>query len=403
MYPNPQDAIPLSGRPDLENYKELANGLLTAGKFSGDLAPDRGADRRMEDFARRTLADHPTLTKARFVIAQIYGFESWSKFTRHVEALARKSPVSRFESAVDAIVNGDAGTLRDLLRADRKLVHARSARVHAATLLIYVSANGVENYRQKTPKNIVEIAGLLLDVGAEVDATANVYGGGCATLELVATSGHPERAGVQEHLLRTLIDHGASLEKPSLITACLGNGRPNAAEFLAAHGARIDLPAAAGLGHLDTVRTLIDSAGTELRRDAFLYACAYGRNTTTEFLLEKGADLNTHRADGQTALHWAAIGGHPDTIKLLLRHGAPLEVENIYGGTVLGQTLWSAAHGGDPDVYLEILDALEQAGAKIPERHVTVNAQVNSWLAARGSVAEPAWHWYGEEPNRTRA
>jgi hypothetical protein len=177
MYPNPQDALPLPARPDLENYKELAKGLVTAGKFSGDLAPDR----RMEDFARRTLADHPSLTKARLVIAQTYGFESWSKFARHVEALGRNSPVARFESAVDAIVNGDAGTLRDLLRADPELARARSGRVHAATLLIYVSANGVENYRQKTPKNIVEIAELLLDAGAEVDAPANVYGGGCAT------------------------------------------------------------------------------------------------------------------------------------------------------------------------------------------------------------------------------
>jgi hypothetical protein len=361
MYPNPQDALPLSERPKLKNFEELAEGLR---------------------------ADHPTLAKARFAIARTYGFESWPKFSRHVEALGRNSPVYRFESAADAIVNGDPGTLRDLLRADRKLVHARSGRVHAATLLIYVSANGVENYRQKTPKNIVEVAGLLLDAGAEVDAAANVYGGGCATLELVATSVHPERAGVQLDLLQTLIDRGASLEKPSLIAACLGNGRQRAAEFLATHGARIDLAGAAGLGHLDTVRTLIDRATAEARRDAFLYACAYGRNGTVEFLLEKGADLNTHRADGQTALHWAVIGGHPETVKLLLRHGAPLEMQNIYRGTVLGQTLWSAAHGGDPNIYLEILDALEQAGAKIPERHIPVNAQVDSWLAARGSVAE---------------
>ena len=64
---------------------------------------------------------------------------------------------------------------------------------------------------------------------------------------------------------------------------------------------------------------------------------------------------------------------------------------------MLGQALWSAAHAGDPDVYLEILDVLVSAGAKIPERHVPVNPRVDTWLAARGSVAEPAWHWYGEK------
>ena len=65
----------------------------------------------------------------------------------------------------------------------------------------------------------------------------------------------------------------------------------------------------------------------------------------------------------------------------------------MYGGTVLGQTLWSAAHGGDPDVYIAILEALVAAGAKIPERHVPVNTRVDAWLAQRGSHAEPSWNW----------
>jgi hypothetical protein len=43
--------------------------------------------------------------------------------------------------------------------------------------LHYCSANGVEGYRQKTPKNIVEITRILLEAGAEVDARADVYGG----------------------------------------------------------------------------------------------------------------------------------------------------------------------------------------------------------------------------------
>src|SRR2546422_201931 len=59
--------------------------------------------------------------------------------------------------AADAIVNGDAGKLKRLLRENPTLVRARSTREHGATLLHYTSANGVEGYRQKTPKNIVEI------------------------------------------------------------------------------------------------------------------------------------------------------------------------------------------------------------------------------------------------------
>ena len=81
------------------------------------------------------------------------------------------------------------------------------------------------------------------------------------------------------------------------------------------------------------------------------------------------------------------IGGQLDTVKLLLRHKAPLEVENSYGGTVLGQALWSAAHGGEPELYVAILEALVEAGAKIPARHAPVNERVDDWLEQHGSHA----------------
>ena len=122
MFPNPQNALPLPPRPNIENYKKLAKGLLKASKSGEKVAGPLG------EFARHKLADHPTLTKAQFAIARSYGFESWPKFVRHLEALARNSPVSRFEAAADAIVNGDADALRDLLRADRELTRARSTR-----------------------------------------------------------------------------------------------------------------------------------------------------------------------------------------------------------------------------------------------------------------------------------
>ena len=74
----------------------------------------------------------------------------------------------------------------------------------------------------------------------------------------------------------------------------------------------------------------------------------------------------------------------------------------MFGGTVLDQALWSAAHGGDPDVYIAILEALVAAGAKVPERHVPVNPLVNAWLTQHGSRAEPSWYWYGEKPHREK-
>src|SRR6185503_15154424 len=135
-----------------------------------------------------------------------------------------------FEAGADAIVNGDATMLRKLLAERPGLVRERSTREHHSTLLHYVSANGVENFRQKTPKNIVEITNLLLDAGADVDAESDDYGGGCTTLGLVATSVHPEKAGVQIALIQTLLDRGANLHHPTaggnqhfIVHGCLAN------------------------------------------------------------------------------------------------------------------------------------------------------------------------------------
>lgn len=132
-------------------------------------------------------------------------------FAAHLESLTQSSSaVSTFEAAVRAIVTGDSQTLRRLLRDDPGLVSARSTREHRATLLHYVSANGVEGYRQVSPKNIAEITQILLDAGADVDAGAEMYGSSrCTALGLVATSTPPDEAGVQLGVIDVLLDHGA--------------------------------------------------------------------------------------------------------------------------------------------------------------------------------------------------
>jgi hypothetical protein len=108
---------------------------------------------------------------ARSVVAHWYGFENWPRLARQVEALTRKdSGVLQFESAVEAIITGNVDTLQSLLSENPALVRLRSTREHHATLLHYVAANGVEGFRQKTPKNAVHVAEILLKSGADVDA-----------------------------------------------------------------------------------------------------------------------------------------------------------------------------------------------------------------------------------------
>jgi ankyrin repeat protein len=426
---DPTSAIPLSPGPNVEQYRKLAKDLADAYR-SGDAAlatfvdrwiasiplmlwaadepharqaANRAAD-RIEKFARLRLGQQWSEVEARLVVARSHGFLAWTDFVEHIARLAHGG--DPFEAAVDAVIAGDERGLRRLVAADPGLVHARSRREHGATLLIYTSANGVESYRQRTPENIVRVAEILLDAGSDVNAVTHVYDGACTTLGLVATSAHPRVVGVQLPLLQLLIDRGARIEdgiaggKAPAVLACLGNGCPEAAAYLAERGARVDLREAAGLGRLKTVERLLEgeSATTQEINEGLRYASVYGQTAVAELLICRGADLTTTTIDGQTAAHMAAIGGHFDTLKMLLEHDPPLEQRNTYGGTVLGQTIWSAGHGGDPDRYIPIIDALLAAGAKLPDKHVPVNPQVDAFLAGKGSLPEPAWHWFGEKP-----
>jgi len=114
--------------------------------------------------------------------------------------------------------------------------------------------------------------------------------------------------------------------------------------------------------------------------------------------LDHGGDLANGGGDGQTPLHCAVITGQLEMVKLLLKYNPPLEARNMYGGTVLGQTMWSAAHGGDPKLFSEIIETLIAAGAKVPPRHVPVNKTIDDLLRRYGSEPEPTWYWYGEKP-----
>lgn len=432
MFPNAQDALPLPRRPNLERYKNLAKDLVKAcqsnavddwtEKWVTMLAKQCGVEfirplpvivsrwtNQVEGFVQREIKNRCRLADAQSIIARSHGFDTWARFSKHLNGLDDEgSAIARFETAADAIIKGDIKTLKRLLRDDPRLVQIRSTREHRATLLHYVSANGVEGYRQKTPANIVEITELLLKAGAQVDAEADVYGGGSTTLGLVATSVHPFRAGVQNPLLQLLLDYGAEIDhktgagnRQSSVLGALANGRPEAAAYLAERGARLNLEAAAGVGRLDAMKSFFKNGTTRGKKrlqSAFQYACGYGHKDVVEFMLDNGIDLADSGGDGQTPLHWAVIFGRLEMVKLLLKYKPPLESVNMYGGTVLGQTMWSAAHGGDPKVYAEIIETLINAGAKVPPRHVPVNRQIDDLLRRYGSEPEPTWYWYGEKP-----
>ena len=405
------DAVPLPPRPSLESYQKLAKDLQHACRAddrdairawaarwiervaelrADDIPPDAiaaGIDRLTrrwhEAQTKHPRAERCLLTDARFFVAREHGFESWPTFAAHLASLAQDgSPVSTFEEAADAIVRGDTARLAVLLERHPNLVHERSTRAHRSTLLHYVSANGVEDFRQKTPPNIVGIARMLISAGADVNAASEAYGGGSTTLGLVATSIHPEAAGVQIPLLELLLAHGAQMEQPalagngnSIVWGCLANGQGAAARFFADRGARMNLLEAAGVGRLDLVKTHFDGGGSlkpsgteEQMKSGFLYACGYGASDAAEFLLDRGVDPGTSNERGQTGLHWAMYGPHVEVVRMLLRHGAPVNALDATESTALHWGLHGWAMTSDAperEGYYEAVGLLVRAGADV--------------------------------------
>ncbi|MGH9789504.1 MAG: ankyrin repeat domain-containing protein, partial [Candidatus Acidiferrales bacterium] len=275
------DLTPLPFDSGLEEYRQQAGQLHEAWKagepdalqllrschphFLDDRIP--WLPKKLADSEIQSAALEPA--DFELAVARGYNFRDWLALAEYVEAVTKEnSPVHQFEAAVEAVIGGDVASLRQQLREHPELVRARSTRVtcfdppvHRATLLHYVAANGVEGYRQKTPKNAVEVATALLGAGAEADALADLYGGQCTTMSLLVSSSHPAKAGMQVALVDLLLDFGASVEEhgsgdwTSPLMTALAFGFSDAAEALVRRGARVaTLAAAAGLGRLAEAR-----------------------------------------------------------------------------------------------------------------------------------------------------
>ncbi|HEX8693976.1 MAG TPA: ankyrin repeat domain-containing protein [Longimicrobium sp.] len=439
----------LPARPSLAQLKLQAKELQRAHREGKPSAAARIAAHhpRLKGRSPQAVLGRPlALADAQLVLAREYGFESWAALKHRVEVgsrVAQFRPHPRFGEAAAALDAGDLGRLRALLAADPALVHARTdleppyGYFTGATLLHHVAWN--PGRPAPVPANVVEIARLLLDHGAEVDAETLGPSGG-TTMGLVITSKMASDAGVSGPLIELLLERGATLDlgaservipdwgRRSVLDLPLANHAPRAAEKLIELGAEPDVCAAAALGRMDLLRGFFGEDGRLRSRPrrggrpmaerdavglALLFAYVNRHPEAVDFLLEKDGNWDMTGVNNGTALHRAAWDGDLAMVRRLVARGADIgNRDNPFVSTPLS---W-AQHNKQAEVFawmrshcaIDLHDAAgfglrEHVEARLREDPASVNKRIDQWDVPQSTpLYWAAWTKYhdvdGEHP-----
>ncbi len=330
----------LPPRADLDQLRRQAKNLLRATR-RGDVA----AVARI-----RVVSDRVMLDSAQLAVAREHGFDSWSKL---------KTEVNRRE----VLDRHDATRLLVLLAEHPELASERMLHwcdhPRGASPLGYVAMRRYDTALGvwRDVPGTGELARALLGAGAPVEGDPADFE---TPLMTAASYGDPEVAWV-------LIDAGAALDATASVTAGAVRGgtalrhaavfgMTDVVEVLMAAGAS-DLVPAAAAG--DITATLTAETPEPDRLAALGIAAEYGQLEVIDQLLAASTPVDGVDVDGSTALHEAAFCGHSDSVRHLLARGAdPTRRDARFDGTPLGWCRHQHEHAGPGQGYEEVAQIL---------------------------------------------
>lgn len=312
--------LALPARSDLEQLRHQAKELLSAAKHGDSEALTRV----------HAVSDRLVLASAQLAIAREYGFASWPKLKLEVER--RK-----------VLNDRDLARLTRLLADEPELASAKLERWRdhpkGAEPLGYIAMLRFDSGRLGLPRDLPgtgAVARALLDAGAPVDGQPEDPE---TPLITAASYGDVEVA-------RVLIEAGADLEATAapnaggvpggtaLLHAAVF-GMTDVLDLLVAAGARVhSVEEAAAAG--DVSDWLTPETPREARIRALVMAADHQRLDVIDRLIEAGTSVDAVDAEfGRQPLRLAAQNGRPASVRRLLAHGADPNLRDEQGRTAL--------------------------------------------------------------------
>jgi ankyrin repeat protein len=367
------DANPIPARPNLEQYKKQAKDLLKAYR-SADVETIRRVTKMHPRFEKLSEPGFEitkfALADAQLVIAREHRFESWPKFAKHIQEVARRSaavtldhPVTAFikeaiwlgpidraelilasypeiaQSSIHvAAILGDDAAVRKFIAQDKTLATAK-ADPFGGDALVYLCLSKYLRRDKKRSDGFLRAATALLDAGADPntgfqstdeypDFETALYGAaGVAfhpelTRLLLERGGNPNDNETPYHspetydnaTLRVLVESG-KLTPDSLTTMLVRKADihdSKGMKYLLEHGADPNRPTMWRVTALHQV----------LRRDNGM--------ENIEAMLDHNADPTLHSGlEGRSGIAIAARRGRGDALAAFQRRGISIALEGV--------------------------------------------------------------------------